>query len=168
MMSTARTARRAAIAAGLVMLIPATVALAASSGTFTGTTSQGKSCAPHFRSSCKVRVVVANGSVQKQGTGHSHIFWAAACSSGKNEVLANETSFWGKLNAGHLRLKNEKYTQKKIPGSGGPYSARNTVNMTLHASNRVTGTFSASAVVYKGTKVVNRCHTGTVHFTASK
>lgn len=166
-MATARTARRVAIAAGLILLVPAAVALAAGS-TFTGTTSQGKSCAPHFDSACKVHLVVAKGSVRKQDTSHSHIYWAATCTAGKNEVLANETSFWGKLHHGHLRLKNERYTQKKIPGKGGPYTARNTVNLNLHISHQATGTFSASSVVYKGSKVVNHCHTGTVHFTASR
>jgi hypothetical protein len=154
------------MAGGLAMLVPAAVALAAS-GTFTGTTSQGKACGDQFNSECTVRVVVANGSIQKQDTGHSHIFWAADCSAGKNEVLANETDFWGRLQHGNLRVKHT-YTQYPIPGQGGPYKAKNSVNLYVHVGSRVTGTFSDSTVVYKGAKTINHCHTGTVSFTARR
>jgi len=166
-MGSARILRRAglAIAGGSAMLVPAAVALAAS-GTFTGTTSQGQACGPNFKSACQLRVTVANGSVQKLSTRDSYILWAAPCQSGKNEILANETDFWGKLTRHTLRLKNQRYTQNGIPGKGGPYSADNTLNLIVHVGHMVTGSLSVSSVVYKGTKVVNHCQTGTVDFTA--
>lgn len=153
----------AALAAAL--LVPAAVALAAS-GTFTGTTSQGKTCGAKFRSKCAVRVTVAKRYVGKANTGQSHVYWRAACKHGK--YLTGETGFWGKLNShNNLTIHGKPYTETGLGHSPkGPVTAKDTVNISLHVAKKVTGTVTDTSVVYEGSHVVNHCHTGTVHFTA--
>jgi hypothetical protein len=154
-------------ALGAALLVPAAVALAAS-GTFTGTTAQGKTCGSHFRSKCAVRVTVANGYVGKAKTGQSHVFWRASCKSGK--FLTGETAFWGKLNSHHsLTIHGKPYTESGLGNSPrGPVTAKDTVNITVHVTRKVTGTVNDTSVVYDGSHVVDHCHTGTVHFTARR
>ncbi len=153
-----------AVAVGLGLLLPA-VALAAS-GNYIGTTSQGKTCAPHFTSQCRVHVVVANNYVGHKGTGESHISWTAACQAGKNVVYSDVTGFWGPLTHGNLTVHGH-YVRSGL-GPNGNYTAHNTVTISLHVGQKATGTMTDSSVIEKGSTVVNHCHTGTVSFSAVK
>lgn len=157
---------RLAIAIGLMLLIPAAVALAATNGTYTGTTGQGNACGKHFKSPCAVRVTIANNVVGKPGTGHSHVAWRAACKSGN--FLTGGTWFWGPLKNNSLTVHGH-YTEKRL-GSGhkGKITAKDNVTVTLHAAGTVTGTVKDSSVVYEGSTAIDHCHTATIKFTARK
>jgi hypothetical protein len=151
------------VTAGLVLLGPVAVALAAS-GTFTGTTSQGDVCGSHFKSPCRVRVEVNNQFVGKKKTGESHIYWRAACK--RKTFLTGNTEFWG-------QLKNRSLTvpfnyNETASGPSGSVTAHNTGSITVHVGKKVTGTLTDSSVVHHGGHVINHCHTGTVTFTARR
>jgi hypothetical protein len=154
-----------ATAAGLILLVAASVALAAS-GTFTGTTSQGNVCQKNFKSPCAVRVQIAHGEVGKPNTGNSYVLWRAACRSGK--FLTGTTEFWGRLKDHNLTVHGT-YTERGLGRSPkGQVTAKDTVTVTLHAAAKVTGTLKDSSVVYEGSTVADHCHTGTVDFTARR
>jgi hypothetical protein len=156
-----------ALGAGLVLLGPAAVALAAS-GTFTGTTAQGNRCGSTFRSACRVRVEVANRQVGHKNTGRSNVQWRARCTPGKNVFLTSDTEFWGTLNNDHNLTVRGRYTQSGLSGPHGSYTARDTVTITVHVAHKVTGTVQDSSIVRRHSRVVYHCHTGTVTFIARR
>jgi hypothetical protein len=168
-MGTAGRLRKTGIAvgAGLVLLGPAAVALAAS-GTFTGTTAQGNGCGSTFRSPCRVRVKVAGLQVGAKNTGQSNVQWRARCKPGKNVFLTSDTEFWGTLNNHHNLTVRGRYTQSGLSGPKGTYTARDTVTISVHVAHKVTGTIRDSSVVRQHSRVVYRCHTGTVTFIARR
>jgi hypothetical protein len=147
--------RRLLLAVCVCVLVPAAVAYgAAVSGTFKGKTSQG---AKHGQ----VQIKVAKGDV----VGKSSFFdYAAACKGGS--VLTGSTAISGQLHKGNtFAVINAKYSSSVQGG----FTANHTTTIKFAIKgNTASGTFSNSAVIVKGKKVITTCKTGKLTFKATK
>ncbi len=134
------------------MLVPAAVALAAVTGTFRGHTSKGGAVTIH----------VKNGVIPKKP--QSIFYYKAHCHSGA--ILSGATFIDGKLHRGNsFSVVGGKDT---VPVAGG-YMARHTVTVRFTIKGKkASGTFNNSAKILKKGKVVDRCGTGKLTFTAKK
>jgi hypothetical protein len=134
------------------------------SGTFTGTTPQGKKCGRSFNSRCSIVIRIASNKVKPS----SDVKWIATCSTGK--VLSGSTSMHGPLKRQKFRAHGT-YTAAGLgtTTSGAPISARETVTIvfTLHGRH-ATGSVTANATVVAQSAVIDHCKTGKVHFSAKR
>jgi hypothetical protein len=147
--------RRLLLLVCVCVLVPAAVAYgAAVSGTFKGKTSQGAKKG-------KVVIKVSKGDV----VGSSSFFdYAAPCKGGS--VLTGSTAISGQLKAGNrFAVLGAKYPSSVQGGFKAEHTT--TIKFTIKG-NTASGTFSNSAVISKGKKVITTCKTGKLTFKATK
>jgi hypothetical protein len=131
-------------------LVPVALALAAVTGTFRGQTSQKE----------KVLIHVVDGSVRRDST----IFFTSSC--GRGRTVSGSFIMFGELDSAN-RYSSVDYHYTAAVKGGGQDRHTITVHFQIKAG-RVTGSFENRGKVTRGKKVLERCNTGKVSFTATR
>jgi hypothetical protein len=150
------------IVACVCLAVPG-VALALT-GTYSGK-AQGNTCGRHFVSPCTIHLRIVRNFVQRRG---SYMLWHARCQHGG--ALTGDSILHGRLTRGRFHAHGS-YIQRGYgrTSSGAPISARETVNVSFLAHRRkITGLLTATATVFSGSRVLDRCGTGLIHFAARR